>query len=99
MRLRAQVSVMGRGVVEPQKAVEPTQRRKGAETQGFRLLGAITHWVSHADLFFPRHLSVPCVFASWRLCVNCRFWVERVVVQPKVQKGDGRYQIVATTMI
>ena len=28
------------------KAVEPTQRRKGAETQGFRLVGAITHWVS-----------------------------------------------------
>ena len=55
------------------KAVEPTQRRKGAETQGFRLLGAITQWVSYVNLFFPGHLPVPCAFASWRLCVNCRF--------------------------
>ena len=55
------------------EAVEPTQRRKGAETQGYRLLGAITHWVSYADVFFPGHLPVPCAFASWRLCVNCRF--------------------------
>ena len=30
-----------------------TQRRKGAETQGFRLLGTITRWVSHVNLFFP----------------------------------------------
>ena len=33
------------------KAVEPTHC-KGAETQGFRLLGAITHWVSYVNLFF-----------------------------------------------
>jgi len=49
------------------------QRRKGAETQGVRLLGTITRWVSHVNLFFSRHLPVPCAFASWRLCVNCRF--------------------------
>ena len=54
-------------------AVEPTQRRKGAETQGFRLVvGAITHWVSYANLFFPGHLPVPGAFASGRLGVNCR---------------------------
>ena len=40
------------------KAVEPTHC-KGAETQGFRLLGAITHWVSYVNLFFPSHLPVP----------------------------------------
>ena len=39
-----------------EKAVEPTQRRKGAETQGFRLLGAITRWVSHVNPFLPPHL-------------------------------------------
>ena len=57
------------------KAVEPTQRRKGAETQGFRLVGAITHWVSYANLFFPGQFPVPCAFASGRLGVNCRFQV------------------------
>jgi hypothetical protein len=54
------------------KAVEPTQRRKGAETQGFRLVGAITPWVSYVTLVFPGHLPVPCAFASGRLGVNCR---------------------------
>jgi hypothetical protein len=44
------------------------QRRKGAATQGFRLLGTITRWVSPVNLFSPRHLPVPCAFASWRLC-------------------------------
>jgi hypothetical protein len=54
-------------------AVESTQRRKGAKTQGFRLLGTITCWVSNSNLSFPRHLPVLCVFASWRLGVNSRF--------------------------
>ena len=53
--------------------VEPMQRRKGTETQGFRLLGTITRWVSHVNPCFPPHLPVLCAFASWRLCVNCRF--------------------------
>jgi hypothetical protein len=55
-------------------AVEPTQRRKGAETQRLRLLSTLTRWMSHLNLSFPRHVPVPCAFASWRLCVNCRFW-------------------------
>jgi hypothetical protein len=54
------------------KAVKPTQRRKGAETQGLRLMGTTTCWGSHLDLPFPRHLLVLRVFASWRLCVNRR---------------------------
>jgi hypothetical protein len=51
-------------------AVEITQRRKGAKTQELRLLGTATCRVSDLDLSFPRRLTVPCAFASWRLCVN-----------------------------
>jgi len=73
-----QLKVLGMGKLcesfNLKRAVEPTQRRQGAETQGFRLVvGAITHWVSYANLFFPGHLPVPYAFASWRLGVNCRF--------------------------
>ena len=59
--------------MNPKNAVEPTQRRKGAETQGFRLLSTITRWVNPLNLSFPCHFPVLRVLASWRLCVNCRF--------------------------
>ncbi len=59
-------------------AVGPTQRHKGAETQGLRLLGKTTCWGSHLDLSFPRHLLVLCAFASWRLCVNRPFWTKHL---------------------
>ena len=55
------------------RAVDRTQRRKGAETQRFRLLSTRTRWASHSNRFFHRYFPVPCAFASWRLCVNCRF--------------------------
>jgi hypothetical protein len=46
---------------------------KDAKRHGFRLLGTFTRWVSHLNLFLPPHPPAPCVLASWRLCVNCRF--------------------------
>ena len=51
------------------KAVEPTQRRKGAETQGFRLVGAITPLGELCKPVFPWSSSCPwrlCLWASWR---------------------------------
>src|ERR1035441_6377223 len=42
------------------RPVEPTQSRKGAETQRFRLLSIITRWVNHLNLSFP------CPPALWR---------------------------------
>src|ERR1035437_2909172 len=60
-------------IVGDKRPVEPTQSRKGGETQRFRLVSTITRWVNHLNLCFPCHLPVPCVLASWRLCVNCRF--------------------------
>jgi prepilin-type processing-associated H-X9-DG protein len=51
-------------------------QRKGAkvqETQRFRLLGAITRWVSDLSMHLLPHLSTPCVLATWRLCVNCPY--------------------------
>jgi arylsulfatase A-like enzyme len=53
--------------------VEPTQRRKGAKSQGFRLLGTLARQVSNSSWSFPPYLPVSCVLASWRLCVNHRF--------------------------
>src|ERR1035441_1486437 len=72
-------------ILGDKRPVEPTQSRKGAETQRFRLLSTVTCWVNHLTLSFPCHLPVLCVLASWRppsavllrrtgLCVNCRFW-------------------------
>ena len=43
-------------------AVESTQRRKGAKTQGFRLSGTFTRWVSKLKPVFPS----PCPL---RLCL------------------------------
>jgi hypothetical protein len=57
-------------------AVESTQRRKGAETRQCRLAGPSTCWVMSYARCSPRHLPVPCGFASWRLCVNCGSWVQ-----------------------
>jgi hypothetical protein len=50
-------------------ALGPTQRRKGAKTQGFRLLGTIARWASH----FPSSSSCPLRPCLLGLCVNCRF--------------------------
>ena len=55
-------------ILGDKRPVEPTQSRKGAETQRFRLLSTITRWVNHLDLSFPCHLPVLCVLASRRLC-------------------------------
>jgi hypothetical protein len=52
------------------KVIEPTQRRKGAETQGFGFLSSFIRWVSDSSPSFPSHLPALCVFASWRRCVN-----------------------------
>ena len=51
-------------------AVASTQRREGAETQGFRLLGTFTRRGTNSSPSFPPRLPAPCAFASWRLCVN-----------------------------
>ena len=40
-----------------ERAVEPTRRRKGAETQGFRLLGAITRWVRYESSCCARRVG------------------------------------------
>ena len=61
-------------ILGDKRPVEPTQSRKGAETQRFRLVSTITRRVNHLNLSFPWYLPVLCVFASWRLCVNCRSW-------------------------
>ena len=74
-----------------EKAVELTQRRKVAETQGFRLLGTITRWVSRMNPFLSPHLPVPCAFASWRLCVNCRFEVQQSA-RPAVPERDVQFR-------
>ena len=57
----------------PKNTVESTQRRKAAKTQGFRLVGSFTRWVSKFNHVFSPHLPSPDGFASWRLCVSCRF--------------------------
>jgi hypothetical protein len=62
------------------RSLESTQRRKGAETQQFPLVGPSTCWGMSDPRSFPRHLSVPCGFASWRLCVNKR---------PCISSGDS----------
>ena len=55
-----------------ENAVEPTQRRKGAETQGFRLLDTFTRWVNRLKPVFPLPISPsprplrPCLLASLR---------------------------------
>src|ERR1035441_5770510 len=55
-------------------AVESTQRRKGAKTQGFRFPGTFTRWVSKFEPVFPSQSPCPhCVFASLRFCVDCHF--------------------------
>ena len=59
----------------PKNTVESTPRRKAAKTQGFRLLGSFTRWVSKFNHVFSPHLRSPGGFASWRLCVSCRFQV------------------------
>jgi hypothetical protein len=54
----------GRPSVMP-RSLESTQRRNGAETQRFPLLGPSTRLGMSEPRSFPRHLSVPCGFASW----------------------------------
>ena len=46
----------------PKNTVESTQRRKAAKTQGFRLVGSFTRWVSKV---FSPHLPSPGGFGSW----------------------------------
>src|ERR1035441_128113 len=42
-------------IMGDRRPVEPTQRRKGAETQRFRLVSTITRRVKHLNLSFPCH--------------------------------------------
>ena len=61
----------GRKRMIPKDAVEPTQRRKGAKTQGFHLLGTFTRQVSNFRPVFPSPfpcLLRLCLLASLRLC-------------------------------
>ena len=53
-------------------------QRKGAKTQGFRLLSTVIRRVSYRNLCL--HRPVPCAFASWRLCVNFRFMSDGALV-------------------
>src|ERR1017187_2773653 len=65
-------------ILGDRRPVEPTQSRKGAETQRFWLVSTITRRVNHLNLSFPWYLPVLCVLAAWRLCVNCRSEERRV---------------------
>jgi len=63
------------------KAIAATQRRKGAKTQGFRVLSSLTRWVGASGPGFHSHFPALCVLASWRLCVECLSWVHAVSCQ------------------
>ena len=69
-------------------AVESTPRRKGAETQRFRLLSPLTRRMSYLNLSSPRHLPVPCAVTSD---------AGRPVLVPNELKCDGPHEELAGT--
>jgi hypothetical protein len=56
-----------------EKAIEPTQRHKGAETHGLQRWGLFTRSVVHGTHSFAANCPPACAFATSRLCVDHRF--------------------------
>ena len=86
-------------------------QRKGAKVQrrkDFQSPCTITHWVNHLHLAFHCHLPVPCVLASWRLCVSrltdnelCRTTsntIQQCVLGRGSEAGQGQFMILTNPL-
>ena len=66
-------------------AGELTQRRKGVKTQGFRLMGTFTRWVSRFK-YRPPHFPALCLMASW----HCYITICSRAAKDLTQRRRGR---------